>query len=67
MTMVTATKKCVRTASNFIALIPPHQMLVNFSEGLYQSLEKENDSHCLVFTSSTKHDNIRQFYVLLVQ
>ena len=36
------------------------------SKRLYQSSGKENESRCLVFTSSTKRE-IRQFHVVVVQ
>ena len=57
----TSLRKCIRAASNFIALIPSRlirQMLaISFlelnSRGLYQT--SEND-YCLVFTSSTKRE-----------
>ena len=37
------------------------------SKGLYQSLEKENKGHCLVLTSSTKHEHITQFHVFVAK
>ena len=53
----------MRAASNFIALIPSRlirQMLAFFlelnSKELYQSSEKEKESCCLVFPSSTKRE-----------
>ena len=36
------------------------------SKGLYRSSGKEKESHCLVFTSSTKRE-IRHFHVVVVQ
>ena len=43
------------------------QMLLELnSKGLYQSSEKEKESCCLVFPSSTKRE-IRHFHVVVVQ
>ena len=66
----------MRATSNFIALIPSRlirQMLANVwelnSKELYQSSEKEKESCCLVFPSSTKreikHFRISELKVLL--
>ena len=59
----------MRAASNFIALILSRlirQMLAIFlevnSKELYQSSEKEKESCCLVFPSSTKRE-IRHFCI----
>ena len=67
-------KKWISAALNLIALISisfnSSKLLANFlevnSKGLYQSLEKENESHCLVFASSTKCE-IRKFHIVVVQ
>ena len=76
--MATATrtllKKWRRAASNFIALIPPRsirKILTIFflelnSKRLYQSSEKDEESRCLLFTSSTKGE-ITHFHVVVVQ
>ena len=43
-----------------------HFFLKLNSKGLYRRSEKEEESRCLVFTSSTKRE-IRHFHVLVVQ
>ena len=65
----TSLKNWMRAASNFIALILSRlirQMLAFFlelnSKELYQSSEKEKESCCLVFPSSTKRE-IRHFCI----
>ena len=59
----------MRAASSFFQLIPSRlirQMLAIFlelnSKELYQSSEKEKESRCLVFPSSTKRE-IRHFCI----
>ena len=70
----TSRKKGSCAASNFIALILSHlirQMLAIFflemnSKRLYRSSGKEEESRCIVFTSSTKCEG-RHFHVVVVQ
>ena len=77
--MATATKKSlkkgIRTASNFIALIPTRsirQMLADFSgvEFIKVCIEveekKQTESRCIVFTSSTNR-KIKHFHLVVVQ
>ena len=68
-------KRWIRTASNFIALIPSRlirqskcwQIFLELnSKGQYQSPGKEKESCCLVFTSSAKRE-IRHFHVVVGQ
>ena len=69
----TSFKKYIHAASNFMVFIPSRsiqQIMAKFlglnSKGVFRSSGKEEESRCLVFTSSTKREN-RKIYMVVVQ